>query len=147
MGKGYSKYEDIINMQYHQSKKRPQMSLYNRAAQFCAFEALQGYGDMVQDKADILLLDQKAILDEDRQSILDRQMQVLMDSIKTHPEIKVIYFNGTVNNLGVYSTHTGKVKKVEEYPAMIIFEDGKKIMMEDIIELDVDLLAKMVKEQ
>ena len=147
MGKGYSKYEDIIDLPHHQSKKRPQMSLYNRAAQFCAFEALQGYGDMVQDTADILLLDQRTILDEDRKSILDRQMQILIDGIKTHPEIKVVYFNGTVNNLGVYSTHTGKVKKVEEYPVMIIFEDGKKILVEDIIELDVDLLAKMAKEQ
>lgn len=147
MGKGYSKYEDIINMQHHQSKKRPQMSLYNRAAQFCAFEALQGYGDMVQDKADILLLDQRAILDEDRKSILDRQMQILMDSIKDHPEIKVVYFTDTVNNLGVYSTHTGKVKKVEEYPAMIVFEDNKKILVEDIIELSVNLQAEVGKEQ
>ena len=134
MGKGYSKYEDIIDLPHHQSKKRPQMSLYNRAAQFSSFQALRGYGDMVQDTADILLLDQRAILDEDRKSILDRQMQILMDSIKDHPEIKVVYFTDTVNNLGVYSTYIGKVKKVEEYPAMIIFEDGKKIKMEDIIE-------------
>lgn len=147
MGKEQSKYDDIIHLPHHQSKKRPQMSMHNRAAQFSAFQAISGYGEMVQDTADILLLDQRAILDEDRKSILDRQMQILIDSIKAHPEIKVIYFNGTVNNLGVYSTHTGKIKKVEEYPAMIIFEDGKKIIMEDIIELDVDLLAKMVKEQ
>ena len=147
MGKGYSKYEDIIDLPHHQSKKRPQMSLYNRAAQFSSFQALRGYGDMVQDTADILLLGQRAILDEDRKSILDRQMQILMDSIKDHPEIKVVYFDGTVNNLGVYSTHIGKVKKVEEYPVMIVFEDSKKILVEDIIELDVDILAKMVKEQ
>ena len=147
MGKRQSKYEDIIELPHHQSKKRPQMSLYNRAAQFSSFAALQGYGDMVQDTADILLLDQRAILDEDRKNILDIQMQILMESIKTHPEIKVVYFNGTVNNLGVYSTHTGKVKKVEEYPAMIVFEDSKKILVEDIIELNVDLQAETGKEQ
>ena len=147
MGKRQSKYKDIIELPHHQSKKRPQMSLYNRAAQFSSFAALQGYGDMVQDTADILLLDQRAILDEDRKNILDIQMQILMESIKTHPEIKVVYFNGTVNNLGVYSTHTGKVKKVEEYPAMIVFEDSKKILVEDIIELNVDLQAETGKEQ
>ena len=147
MGKRQSKYEDIIDLPHHQSKKRPQMSLYNRAAQFSSFNALQGYGDMVQDTADILLLDQRAILDEDRKSILDRQMQSLMESIKDHPEIKVVYFNGTVNNLGVYSTYTGKVKKVEEYPVMIVFEDGKKILIEDIIELSVNLQAEVGKEQ
>ena len=147
MGKRQSRYEDIIDLPHHQSKKRPQMSLYNRAAQFSSFNALQGYGDMVQDTADILLLDQRAILDEDRKNILDIQMQILMDSIKDHPEIKVVYFTDTVNNLGVYSTYTGKVKKVEEYPVMIVFEDSKKILVEDIVELDVDILAKMVKEQ
>ena len=147
MGKRQSRYEDIINLPHHQSKKRPQMSLYNRAAQFSSFAALQGYGDMLKDTADILLLDQRAILDEDRKNILDIQMQILMESIKDHPEIKVVYFNGTVNNLGVYSTHTGKVKKVEEYPVMIVFEDGKKILVEDIIELSVNLQAEVGKEQ
>ena len=147
MGKRQSKYEDIIDLPHHQSKKRPQMSLYNRAAQFSSFAALQGYGDMVKDTADILLLDQRTILDEDRKNILDIQMQILMERIKAHPEIKVVYFNGTVNNLGVYSTHTGKVKKVEEYPAMIVFEDSKKILVEDIIELNVDLQAETGKEQ
>ena len=78
---------------------------------------------------------------------LDRKMQLLAEMIKQHPEIKVIYFDSTVNNLGVYSAYTGKVKKVEEYPAMIVFEDGKKILVEDIIELNVDLQAQMVKEQ
>ena len=123
------------------------MSLYNRAAQFSSFAALQGYGDMVQDTADILLLEQRAILDEDRKSILDRQMQILMDSIKAHPEIKVVYFDGTVNELGVYSTYTGIVKKLEEYPSMIVFEDGKKILTEDLIDLNVELQAELVKEQ
>ncbi len=147
MGKRESKYEDIIELPHHQSKKRPQMSLYNRAAQFSSFAALQGYGEMVQDTADILLLDQRAILDEDRKNILDIQMQILMERIKAHPEIKVVYFNGIVNNLGGYSTHTGKVKKVEEYPAMIVFADSKKILVEDIIDLNVELQAELVKEQ
>ena len=147
MGKRQSKYEDIINLPHHQSKKRPQMSLYNRAAQFSSFAALQGYGEMVRDTADMLLLDQRTILDEDRKCILDRQMQILVENMKYHPEIKVVYFNGTVNNLGVYSSHTGKVKKVEEYPAMIVFEDSKKVLVEDIIELNVDLQAETGKEQ
>lgn len=147
MDKVPSKYADIINLPHHQSKKRPQMSLYNRAAQFSSFAALQGYGDMVQDTADILLLDQRAILDEDRKSILDRQMQILIENIKAHPEIKVVYFDGMVNELGVYSTYTGMVKKLEVYPTMIVFEDGKKILEEDIIDLNVNLQAKIVKEQ
>ena len=147
MGKKVERYSDIFNLPHHQSVRRPHMPNYNRAAQFAPFSALVGYEKMVQDTADIQLLDQRTILDEDRKSIMDRQMQILMDSIKAHPEIKVVYFNGTVNNLGVYSTHTGKVKKVEEYPVMIVFEDGKKILVEDIIELSVNLQAEVGKEQ
>ena len=42
-----SKYDDIINMPRHISKTRPQMSLYNRSAQFAPFAALTGYEEMV----------------------------------------------------------------------------------------------------
>ena len=43
------KYDDIINMPHHVSKKHPQMSLYNRSAQFAPFAALTGYEDMVKE--------------------------------------------------------------------------------------------------
>jgi hypothetical protein len=36
-------YEDIINLPHHVSKKRPQMSMYDRAAQFAPFAALTGH--------------------------------------------------------------------------------------------------------
>lgn len=42
-------YDDIINMPHHQSKKRPHMSIYDRAAQFSAFAALTGFDDAVDD--------------------------------------------------------------------------------------------------
>ena len=43
-----SKYDDIINMPRHISKKRPQMSLYNRSAQFAPFAALVGFEERVK---------------------------------------------------------------------------------------------------
>ena len=36
-------YSDIIDHPHHQSTTHPQMSLYNRAAQFAPFAALVGY--------------------------------------------------------------------------------------------------------
>lgn len=42
-----NKYDDIINHPHHVSKTRPQMSMINRAAQFSAFAALEGYSDMI----------------------------------------------------------------------------------------------------
>ena len=41
------KYDDIINMPHHVSKKHKQMSLEARSAQFAPFAALTGYGEAV----------------------------------------------------------------------------------------------------
>ena len=40
-------YDDIINLPHHVSKRHPQMSMWNRAAQFAPFAALTGYEDAI----------------------------------------------------------------------------------------------------
>ena len=45
------KYADIIDMPHHVSKRHPQMSMWNRAAQFAPFSALTGYEDAIKDMA------------------------------------------------------------------------------------------------
>ena len=37
------KYEDMLDMEHHVSKKHPRMSMHDRAAQFSPFAALTGY--------------------------------------------------------------------------------------------------------
>ena len=44
-----SNYDDIINLPHHVSKRHPQMSMWNRAAQFAPFAALTGYEDAIQE--------------------------------------------------------------------------------------------------
>ena len=44
-------YDDIINLPHHVSKRHPQMSMWNRAAQFAPFAALTGYEDAIQESA------------------------------------------------------------------------------------------------
>ena len=44
-------YDDIINLPHHVSKRHPQMSMWNRAAQFAPFAALTGYEDSIKDSA------------------------------------------------------------------------------------------------
>ena len=46
-----SNYDDIINLPHHVSKRHPQMSMWNRAAQFAPFAALTGYEDAIQESA------------------------------------------------------------------------------------------------
>ena len=42
-------YDDIINLPHHVSKRHPQMSMMNRAAQFAPFAALTGHSDAIEE--------------------------------------------------------------------------------------------------
>lgn len=44
-------YEDIIHLPHHVSKRHPQMSIWNRAAQFAPFAALTGYDEAIKESA------------------------------------------------------------------------------------------------
>mgnify|MGYP006873013565 FL=1 len=44
-------YGEIIDLPHHRSSKHPHMSLYDRAAQFAPFAALNGYEEMVNNEA------------------------------------------------------------------------------------------------
>ena len=48
-----TKYDDIINLMHHVSKKHKQMSIENRSAQFAPFAALTGYEDEVKETREI----------------------------------------------------------------------------------------------
>ena len=59
---GRDVYADIIDHPHWQSPTRPHMSLYDRAAQFSAFDALAGYTDMVREEQ--RLTDEQIELDD-----------------------------------------------------------------------------------
>ena len=137
------KYDDIINLPHHTSPTRSRMAMIDRAAQFSPFAALTGYAEMVEDTASILLLDQKMILDEDRKNILDKQLQTLILNISHNPKVKVLYFDESANKLaGAYVEYSGIIRKIERDLSVIVFIDGKKIMLADIVSLDSDLFEK-----
>ena len=50
-----NEYDDIINLPHHVSKRHPQMSMWNRAAQFAPFSALTGYEEAIKDTTDSLI--------------------------------------------------------------------------------------------
>ena len=63
------KYADIIHLPHHVSKRRPQMEIINRAAQFSPFSALTGYDKVVKETERLtreqIELDEKGIPIED----------------------------------------------------------------------------------
>lgn len=51
-----NKYDDIINLEHHVSKKHIPMSRRNRAAQFAPFAALNGYGEAIEETVNMVNL-------------------------------------------------------------------------------------------
>ncbi len=49
------KYDDIIHLPHPVSKKHPQMSLRDRAAQFSAFAALKGHDEAIAETAKVAM--------------------------------------------------------------------------------------------
>ena len=80
-------YDDIINLPRHISKKHPQMSRKDRAAQFAPFAALTGHKDAIRETE--RLITQKKVLDEDQKVIINNQLQRIL--YKTNTNLHICY--------------------------------------------------------
>lgn len=136
------KYDDIIMLPHHVSRRHPQMSPSDRAAQFSPFAALTGHGDAVRETA--RLTDSFVELDESRQNQLDGQLGLIRDNLDTQPEIEVTYFRPDEKKSGgAYKAKRGRVKKIDEYSRRIIFTDGKALPMDMIFSIRGELFGNM----
>ena len=74
------KYDDIIKLPYHKSKKFPAMSLYARSGQFAPFAALTGYEDAVRETGRDTL--DRVELDEEMKAVLDSKLQFFISLLE-----------------------------------------------------------------
>lgn len=147
MRKKAERYSDIINLPHHQSVQRPHMSVYNRAAQFAPFAALVGYDEMVQDTAGMRLNEKKKILGDDNKQMLDKKLRILRDHLKEQPEIEVIFFDDKAGvKGGAYRSISGSLKKIEEYPAALILNQGMEIKSVDILLIQGEIFDKYLSQ-
>lgn len=51
MAENLDKYKEIIDLEHHVSPNRQPMSMYNRAAQFAPFAALNGHDEAIKQTA------------------------------------------------------------------------------------------------
>lgn len=129
------RYDDIIDLPHHVSLSRPHMERSDRAAQFSPFAALTGYESAVKETA--RLTEQRVELDENEREALDKKQAVLAARLGEQPEITVTYFVADERKEGgSYVTARGRVKKIQSYEGMLIFEDGERILVEDIVDMD-----------
>ena len=133
-----SKYDDIIDLPRHVSKKRPQMPVSNRAAQFSPFAALTGYDAAVQETA--RLTEERIELDEYMKEALNIKLQIIEDQLKKHPEITITHFKADEKkDGGAYVTAKGRVKKIDEYERALVMENEIVISIDEIISIEGEI--------
>lgn len=133
-------YDDIIHLPRHVSKRHPQMSLYNRAAQFAPFSALTGYGDAIAETA--RQTNPKIEMMEDDRQLMDRKLSILTTCLEKEPTITITYFQSDGRkDGGQYLTITGVVKAIRTNERIIMMKDRTKISIDTIVGLEGELFS------
>ena len=128
-------YEKLRNIQRPQYADLPPMPIEDRAAQFSPFAAVVGYDDAVEETA--RLTDSMIELSEDEIVLLNNSLARLRASITGKPQIKVTYFVPDARkDGGEYVSKEGTVKRIDEYENVLIFTDGGKVAVSDIIKVE-----------
>lgn len=132
MNPKYAKLKNITRPQY---PDLPPMPIEDRAAQFSPFAAVVGYDDAVEETA--RLTDSMVELSEDEAVLLNGALGKLRASIADKPKIKVTYFVPDARkDGGEYVSKEGIVKRIDEYENVLIFTDGGKVAVSDIIKIE-----------
>ena len=137
------KYEDIINLPHHVSKKHSPMSMEERSAQFAPFSALVGYEDEIEETA--RLTDKRILLDEEAKKDLDIKLQMLKDQMKVqiYPKVTIMYFIPDLKkDGGRYIQISGVIKKIDEFKQLIVLDDKAEIPINEIVSIDGDSVTK-----
>lgn len=129
------KYDDIINLPHHVSKKHPKMSIEARSAQFAPFSALTGYDEEVKETG--RLTNQRKDINEELKAILDSKLQLLVKQIDLKPKVSITYFlPDNKKEGGIYVTVKDNVRKIDEYMELIICDNGTSIPISEIIDIE-----------
>lgn len=145
---GRDVYADIIDHPHWQSPTRPHMSLYDRAAQFSAFDALAGYTDMVREEQ--RLTDAAVELEDTELERLNQKLSLIADVIADghHPTVTITHFVPDEHKAGgAYVEVTDEVKRIDVVQRKVILMTtegpgriNKTIDFDKIINITGDLV-------
>ena len=126
-------YDDLIDRPHHVSRKRPQMPLYDRAAQFAPFAALTGYDEAIAETG--RLTDDALQLDESEIQMLDRKLHLLAS--RPQEPVSVTWFvPDAYKQGGRYVTRTAAVRKLDTQAGMLLLDDGTPVPFDALIALE-----------
>ena len=139
------RYDDMIYMPHFKSKKRPQMSLHDRAAQFAPFAALTGYDESISETS--RRTDRQIRLSESEKAELDRRFRILSRHIDEHPEVTIRYFVPDERKTGgSYETATFRARAIDLYERALVSEEKEKYALDYILELHGAVLEQESEE-
>jgi hypothetical protein len=128
-------YEDIINMPHHISKKHPQMSISDRAAQFAPFAALTGYQDAIIETG--RLVDKKIELTNEEKEVISSKIYYLLENVDKNIEVSICYFiKDEKKNGGKYNDVLGVIKSFNQIDKTIKLTNKMIINLEDIVSIN-----------
>lgn len=131
-----TRYDDIINLPHHVSATHTPMPVADRAAQFSPFAALTGYEDAIDETG--RLTQQWIELDENEKERLDEKLQMIREQLPTHPQVSFTYFEPDKKKQGgAYLTTEGRARKLDEPKNAFIMEDGREILIERIVKVEL----------
>ena len=129
------KYDDIINLPRPVSRNHPPMPMADRAAQFSPFAALTGYDEAVMETG--RLTDRKRELNDEEIAALNQKLQFLSEHLEEHPTVTVTFFIPDAKKTGgSYATKTRWLKKIDTFERWIQLDDGAKIPIDDITNIE-----------
>ena len=138
-------YEDIIDLPHHTSAERARMPMSDRAAQFSPFAALTGHDEAIKETA--RRTECRIEQAEDAKAALDEKLRLLADNTDGWPEIYVRYFIADEKKAGgAYVELCGRVKKIDEYERQLVLLDGKKLPIDDIIEIESSIFPPFLDD-
>ena len=129
------KYDAILHLPHHVSKKHPPMPMADRAAQFAPSAALTGYDAAIRENA--RLTQERIDPAEAELAALDRRFRLLQEHLEEQPEVRLTRFRPDERKSGgVYETVSGIVKQIDLIARRIRLLDGTDIPMDDVLTLD-----------
>ncbi|MBQ9196403.1 MAG: hypothetical protein IJ157_04085 [Clostridia bacterium] len=134
------RYDDMILLPHHVSKRHPPMPRADRAKQFMPFAALKGYDEAISDKQ--IIYEPRMELGDEQRDRLDDALLRLHEKLRggERPRVRLLCFvprqDGVQSSppLGQYVSRVGTAEKMNLEDGRLRL-DGRWLPLEDVMEL------------
>ena len=145
-------YDDIIELPHHKSAVYPEMSTYNRAAQFAPFAALTGYDNLIAEAG--RYTEPAQALYEDEYFLMNQRLCWLTEHSHENITVTITIFKlDPVKNGGTITQYTGIFKKIDLKKRNIILRaieapsETYSFPLEALLNLESDQFTELCKSE